>query len=53
MLTKTKVAGQAYTEYIVLLAGILAIAGIIYGVVQAIGNVYQQKQGDIEALGSW
>jgi hypothetical protein len=39
--------------YIVLLAGVLFVAGVIYGVVQAIANVYRSKQGDIEALGSW
>ena len=50
---KWKVPGQGYTEYIVLLAGVLAIAAVIYQVVQAIGNVYKAKQSDIEALESW
>ena len=53
MLLKKKARGQGYTEYIVLIAGVLAIAGIIYEVVQAIGNVYQSKQADIEALEGW
>ncbi len=50
---KKKVRAQGYTEYIVLIAGVLSIAAVIYGVVQAIGDVYQSKQSDIEDLGSW
>ncbi len=53
MLFKKKVRGQGYTEYIVLISGVLAIAAVIYGVVQAIGEVYQSKQADIEALEGW
>ncbi len=53
LLKKKKVKGQGYTEYIVLIAGVLSIAAVIYGVVQAIGDVYQSKQADIETLESW
>lgn len=53
MLWKKFARGQGYTEYIVLLAGVLAIAAIIYSVVQTIGNVYQAKQRDIQSLESW
>ena len=42
--------GQAYTEYVVILAAVLAIAGIIVGTIQLIGNVYQRQQGRINAL---
>lgn len=42
--------GQAYTEYVVILAAVLAIAAIVIGVITAIGNVYQRQQGRINAL---
>ena len=42
--------GQAYTEYVVILAAVLAIAGIIVGTIQLIGSVYQRQQGRINAL---
>ncbi len=42
--------GQAYTEYVVILAAVLAIAGIIVGTIQLIGDVYQRQQGRINAL---
>ena len=42
--------GQAYTEYVVILAAVLAIAGIVVGTIQLIGNVYQRQQGRINAL---
>lgn len=42
--------GQGYTEYIVLLGSVLAIAGIVYAVVVTIGQVYERQQGKIESL---
>lgn len=42
--------GQTYTEYIVILAAVLVIAVIVMGVIYAIGQVYQRKQSEIEAL---
>ncbi len=42
--------GQAYTEYVVLLASVLAIAGIVVGTIQLVGNVFERQQGRINAL---
>jgi len=42
--------GQGYTEYVVLLAAILAIAAIVVGTIQLIGSVYQRQQGRIQSL---
>lgn len=42
--------GQGYTEYIVILAAVLAIAGIVIGVITLIGDVYQRQEGRINAL---
>lgn len=42
--------GQTYTEYVVILAAVLAIAGIVVGVIYAIGEVYQRQQTEIETL---
>ncbi len=42
--------GQAYTEYVVLLASVLAIAGIVVATIQLVGNVFQRQQGRINAL---
>jgi hypothetical protein len=41
---------QGYTEYVVILAAVLAIAAIVVGTIQLIGNVYQRQQGRINAL---
>jgi hypothetical protein len=41
---------QGYTEYVVLLAAVLAIAGIVVGTIQLVGNVFQRQQGRINAL---
>ncbi len=43
-------SAQAYTEYVVILAAVLAIAGIVAGTIQLIGNVHQRQQGRIDAL---
>jgi hypothetical protein len=42
--------GQGYTEYVVILASVLAIAGIVVATIQLIGNVFQRQQGRINAL---
>lgn len=42
--------GQGYTEYVVILAAVLAIAAIVVATIQLIGNVYQRQQGRINAL---
>ena len=42
--------GQGYTEYVVILAAVLAIAAIVVGTIQLIGGVYQRQQGRIQAL---
>ncbi|MCP4538208.1 MAG: hypothetical protein GY832_13800 [Chloroflexi bacterium] len=42
--------GQAYTEYVVLLASVLAIAGIVVATIQLVGNVFERQQGRINAL---
>lgn len=42
--------GQGYTEYVVILAAVLAIAAIVVGTVHLIGNVYQRQQGRINSL---
>jgi hypothetical protein len=42
--------GQGYTEYVVILAAVLAIAAIVVGTIQLIGSVYQRQQGRIQAL---
>lgn len=36
--------------YVVLLAAVLAIAGIVVGTIQLVGNVFQRQQGRINAL---
>jgi hypothetical protein len=41
---------QGYTEYVVLLAAVLAIAGIVVGTIQLVGSVFQRQQGRINAL---
>jgi hypothetical protein len=43
-------SGQGYTEYVVILAAVLAIAGIVVATIQLIGNVFQRQQGRINAL---
>jgi Flp pilus assembly pilin Flp len=42
--------GQGYTEYVVILAAVLAIAAIVIAVITTIGSVYQRQQGRINAL---
>lgn len=42
--------GQGYTEYVVLLAAVLAIAAIVIVVINAIGAAFQRQQGKINAL---
>jgi hypothetical protein len=42
--------GQGYTEYVVILAAVLAIAGIVVATIQLVGNVFQRQQGRINAL---
>ena len=44
------VTAQGYTEYVVILAAVLAIASIVVATIQLIGNVYQRQQGRINAL---
>ena len=43
-------SGQGYTEYVVLLAAVLAIAAIVVATIALVGNVFQKQQGRIEAL---
>jgi hypothetical protein len=43
-------SGQGYTEYVVLLAAILAIAAIVVATITLVGNVFQRQQGRINAL---
>jgi hypothetical protein len=45
-----KTQAQGYTEYVVILAAVLAIASIVVATIQLIGNVYQRQQGRINAL---
>lgn len=47
---KFEVDGQGYTEYVVLLAAVLSIAGIVVATIQVIGNVFQRQQGRINSL---
>jgi hypothetical protein len=42
--------GQTYTEYLVILASVLAIASIIVALFMTIGRRFQQQQSRIEAL---
>ena len=42
--------GQGYTEYVVILAAVLAIAAIVVATINLVGNVYQRQQGRINAL---
>jgi hypothetical protein len=42
--------GQGYTEYVVILAAVLAVAAIVVGTIQIIGSVYLRQQGRIQAL---
>jgi hypothetical protein len=51
MLLKQKtVKGQGYTEYVVLLAAVLAISGIVVATIRLVGSVFQRQQGRINAL---
>jgi len=43
-------SAQGYTEYVVLLAAVLAIAGIVVATIQLVGNVFQRQQGRINTL---
>lgn len=43
-------SGQGYTEYVVLLAAVLAIAAVVVATITLIGNVFQRQQGRINAL---
>ncbi len=43
-------SGQGYTEYVVLLAAVLAIAAIVVATITLVGNVFQRQQGRINAL---
>ncbi|CAG0977793.1 hypothetical protein PLCT2_01727 [Planctomycetaceae bacterium] len=43
-------SGQGYTEYVVLLASVLAIAAIVVATIALVGNVFQRQQGRINAL---
>ncbi len=43
-------SGQGYTEYVVLLAAVLAIAAIVVGTITLVGSVFQRQQGRINAL---
>ena len=43
-------SGQGYTEYVVLLASVLAIAAIIVATITLVGNVFRRQQGRIYAL---
>jgi hypothetical protein len=43
-------SGQGYTEYVVLLAAVLAIAAIVVGTISLVGSVFQRQQGRINAL---
>lgn len=42
--------GQGYTEYVVLLAGVLLIAVIVIAVILAIGEAYKRQQERINNL---
>ena len=42
--------GQGYTEYVVLLAAVLAIAAIVVGTIALVGDVFRRQQGRINAL---
>lgn len=53
LLGNEKASGQGYTEYIVLLSGVLAIAFVIYQVVQTIQSAYETRQADIEGIAGW
>ncbi len=43
-------AAQGYTEYVVLLAAVLAIAGIVVATITLVGGVFQRQQGRINSL---
>lgn len=43
-------SGQGYTEYVVLLAAVLAIAAVVVATITLVGNVFQRQQGRINAL---
>ncbi len=43
-------SAQGYTEYVVLLASVLAIAGIVVATIRLIGNVFRRQQGRINTL---
>lgn len=43
-------SGQGYTEYVVLLAAVLAIAAIVVGTISLVGSVFARQQGRINAL---
>lgn len=42
--------GQGYTEYVVILAAVLAVAAIVVATIRLIGQVYQRQQGRIQSL---
>ncbi|HOS75926.1 MAG: hypothetical protein RBT75_18370 [Anaerolineae bacterium] len=50
MLHRENRRGQGYTEYVVILAAVLAIAGIVVATINLVGNVYRRQQGRINAL---
>jgi Flp pilus assembly pilin Flp len=43
-------SGQGYTEYVVLLAAVLAIAAVVVATIALVGSVFQRQQGRINAL---
>ena len=50
LLGKRTVGGQGYTEYIVLLAGVLALAGVVYYVLGGLRTKYQAAGDSIDSL---
>ena len=42
--------GQAFTEYVVILAAVLAIASIVVATIRLVGDVYSRQQGKINEL---
>ena len=43
-------SAQGYTEYVVLLAAVLAIAGVVVATIALVGNVFVRQQGRIGSL---
>lgn len=43
-------SGQGYTEYVVLLASVLAIAAVVVATISLVGDVFQRQQGRINTL---